>query len=151
MRKGKRDDLLNIARERIRRQPDRYVDHIYGENEMGGTSWLYIAGAPFSELGMREDLGVTPAPALTAGALGAVPIVVGLWPVLLVVAVIFLIASIFATRLYDNYLANPALFIVILATVLALFGIKYFLTKESYLKAWHMMSPIEPKFIRNFS
>jgi Fe-S-cluster-containing dehydrogenase component len=80
---GKRDDLLNIARERIRRQPDRYVDHIYGENEMGGTSWLYIAGAPFRELGMREDLGVTPAPALTAGALGAVPIVVGLWPVLL--------------------------------------------------------------------
>ncbi len=80
---GKREDLLHIARERIRRQPDRYVDHIYGENEMGGTSWLYIAGAPFSELGMREDLGVTPAPALTAGALGAVPIVVGLWPVLL--------------------------------------------------------------------
>ncbi len=50
---------------------------------MGGTSWLYIAGAPFRELGMREDLCVTPAPALTAGALGAVPIVVGLWPVLL--------------------------------------------------------------------
>ena len=80
---GKREDLLHIARERIRRQPDRYVDHIYGENEMGGTSWLYIAGAPFSQLGMREDLGFTPAPALTAGALGAVPIVVGLWPVLL--------------------------------------------------------------------
>ena len=32
---------------------------------------------------MRVDLGVTPAPELTAGALGAVPIVVGLWPVLL--------------------------------------------------------------------
>jgi ferredoxin len=80
---GKREDLLHIARERIRRQPDRYVDHIYGENEMGGTSWLYIAGAPFSQLGMREDLGFTPAPTLTAGALGAVPIVVGLWPVLL--------------------------------------------------------------------
>ncbi len=80
---GRRDNLLRIARERIRRQPDRYIDHIYGENEMGGTSWLYIAGAPFRELGMREDLGVTPAPALTAGALGAVPIVVGLWPVLL--------------------------------------------------------------------
>jgi len=38
---------------------------------------------PFRDLGMREDLGVTPAPALTAGALGAVPIVVGVWPVLL--------------------------------------------------------------------
>ncbi|MGD9250399.1 MAG: 4Fe-4S dicluster domain-containing protein [Desulfobacterales bacterium] len=80
---GRREDLIRIARERIRRQPDRYVDHIYGENEMGGTSWLYIAGTPFRELGMREDLGVTSAPALTAGALGAVPIVVGLWPVLL--------------------------------------------------------------------
>jgi biopolymer transport protein ExbB/TolQ len=32
---------------------------------------------------MREDLGVTPAPKLTAGALSAVPMVVGLWPVLL--------------------------------------------------------------------
>ncbi|MGD9176184.1 MAG: hypothetical protein PVF29_18605, partial [Desulfobacterales bacterium] len=38
---------------------------------------------PFKEVDMREDLGVTPAPKLTAGALSAVPIVVGLWPVLL--------------------------------------------------------------------
>jgi Fe-S-cluster-containing dehydrogenase component len=44
---------------------------------------LNISGVPFKHLGMREDLGVTPAPELTAGALGAVPIVVGLWPVLL--------------------------------------------------------------------
>jgi Fe-S-cluster-containing dehydrogenase component/formaldehyde-activating enzyme involved in methanogenesis len=80
---GKRDDLLKIARERIRKDPDKYIDHIYGEQEMGGTSWLYISNVPFKDLGMREDLGITPAPALTAGALGAVPIVVGLWPVLL--------------------------------------------------------------------
>lgn len=80
---GKREDLLKIARDRIRKNPDIYIDSIYGENEMGGTSWLYISNVPFRELGMREDLGVTPAPALTAGALGAVPIVVGLWPVLL--------------------------------------------------------------------
>ena len=80
---GKREDLLRIGRERIRKFPDRYVDHIYGENEMGGTSWLYLSAVPFKEIGMREDLGVTPAPKLTAGALSAVPIVVGLWPVLL--------------------------------------------------------------------
>jgi ferredoxin len=80
---GKREDLLRIGRERIRKFPDRYVDHIYGENEMGGTSWLYLSEVPFKEIGMREDLGVTPAPQLTAGALSAVPIVVGLWPVLL--------------------------------------------------------------------
>ena len=80
---GKRTDLIKIARERIRKYPDRYVDHIYGEHEMGGTSWLYLSGVPFKELGMREDLGITPAPELTKGALGAVPLVVGLWPVLL--------------------------------------------------------------------
>ena len=80
---GKRKDLIRIARERIRRYPDRYVDHVYGEHEMGGTSWLYISGAPFKEIGMREDLGVTPAPELTSGALAVVPMIVGLWPVLL--------------------------------------------------------------------
>ena len=80
---GTRDDLLKLARDRIRKFPERYVDHIYGENEMGGTSWLYISGVPFREVGMREDLGVTPAPELTAGVLNAVPMVVGLWPVLL--------------------------------------------------------------------
>jgi Fe-S-cluster-containing dehydrogenase component len=80
---AKRDDLLRIARERIRRFPDRYEDHIYGEHEMGGTSWLYLSAVPFSHVGMREDLGITPAPALTAGALSGVPIVVGMWPVLL--------------------------------------------------------------------
>jgi hypothetical protein len=80
---GKREDLLKIARARIRKYPEKYVDHIYGESEMGGTSWLYLSPVPFSRLGMREDLGITPAPELTSGALAVVPMVVGLWPVLL--------------------------------------------------------------------
>jgi Fe-S-cluster-containing dehydrogenase component len=80
---GKRDDLLTVARERIQAFPGRYVEHIYGEHEMGGTNWLYLAPVSFSQVAMREDLGTTPAPELTAGALGAVPMVVGLWPVLL--------------------------------------------------------------------
>ena len=81
---GKREDMIKIAHERFRKYPDRYVDHIYGEHEMGGTNWLYVSGTPFNELGMREDLGVTPAPQLTAGALSSVPIIAGLWPALLV-------------------------------------------------------------------
>jgi len=80
---GPRTQLIKEARRRIDRFPDRYVDHVYGETEMGGTSWLYLSGQPFGEIGMREDLGITPAPSLTAGPLAAVPIVVGLWPVLL--------------------------------------------------------------------
>lgn len=80
---GKRSELIRVGRERIRRFPQRYEDHIYGEHEMGGTSWMYLSAVPFREIGLREDLGITPAPRLTKGALSSVPVVVGLWPVLL--------------------------------------------------------------------
>jgi Fe-S-cluster-containing dehydrogenase component len=80
---GKRSDLLKIAHARIATFPDRYVDHVYGEREMGGTNWLYLSGVPFKELGMREDLGVTSAPEMTSGALTVVPMVAALWPALL--------------------------------------------------------------------
>ncbi len=80
---GTRDELLKIAHERIRKNPGKYIDHVYGEKEMGGTSWMYISGVPFKEIGLREDLGTRSAPELTSGALAAVPMVVGLWPVLL--------------------------------------------------------------------
>jgi Fe-S-cluster-containing dehydrogenase component len=80
---GRRRDLLRIAHERFAQFPGRYIDAIYGEREMGGTAWLTISGVPFRELGMREDLGTTPAPELTKGALSVVPVVAGLWPVLL--------------------------------------------------------------------
>ena len=59
-----------------------------------------------------------------------------IWPVLVGVAVIFLIASRFATGLYDNYLKHPAFFIVIVITVLALLSIRYFLAKKTFFKAW---------------
>ena len=48
---GKRSDLLVRAHEKIKSHPGRYVDHVYGEHEAGGTSWLYLAGKPFEELG----------------------------------------------------------------------------------------------------
>ena len=59
-----------------------------------------------------------------------------LWPVELGVAVIFLIASMFATRLYDNYLANPLLFVIILLAVGGLLGIKKFVAQKAFFKAW---------------
>ncbi len=40
---GKRSDLLKIARERIAAEPQRYLDQIYGENEVGGTCVLYLS------------------------------------------------------------------------------------------------------------
>jgi cytochrome d ubiquinol oxidase subunit II len=59
-----------------------------------------------------------------------------IWPVLLVVAVAFLVASKFATSLYDNYLANPLLFLCVAVTVAALLAIRFYLGKGSYWKAW---------------
>jgi ferredoxin len=49
---GRRAALLAMAKERLRRQPDRYVQHIYGETEVGGTSWLYLTGRPVQEVGL---------------------------------------------------------------------------------------------------
>ena len=61
---GKRSELLTLARERIRARPDLYVDHIYGEHEAGGTSWLYLSSVPFEELGFVQ-LGSEPPHRLT--------------------------------------------------------------------------------------
>ncbi len=80
---GPRDKIIKLARQRISKYPDRYIDHIYGEHEMGGTSWLYVSRMPFSQIGLSEDLGNQTASSYTAGPLASVPVVVALWPVLL--------------------------------------------------------------------
>jgi cytochrome d ubiquinol oxidase subunit II len=59
-----------------------------------------------------------------------------IWPILVAVAVIFLIASWFATPLYKNYLARPILWVVILGTVAALLCIRLFLNQENWFKTW---------------
>jgi formate dehydrogenase iron-sulfur subunit len=61
---GPRIDLIRTARDLIRRSPDRYVNHIFGENEVGGTSWMYLAGREFTELDFPK-LGPSPAPGVT--------------------------------------------------------------------------------------
>lgn len=40
---GKRSELLALAHEKITRNPGKYVDKVYGELEVGGTSWLYLS------------------------------------------------------------------------------------------------------------
>ena len=51
---GKRADLLKHARKRIENDLGKYVDQIYGEKEVGGTSWLYISGVPFDKMGFQK-------------------------------------------------------------------------------------------------
>jgi hypothetical protein len=77
---GKRSDLLHLAHERIRANPDRYINHVYGEFEVGGTSWLYLSGVPFDKVGLPSNLGRTPYPEFTRDFLLAVPLVLMMWP-----------------------------------------------------------------------
>jgi len=69
---GQREDLLNEARKRIAAKPDKYVNHIYGEKEAGGTSVMYLSSVPFEQLGF-PDVGTSSYPRLSAFALHAVP------------------------------------------------------------------------------
>jgi len=49
---GTRDALLADAHRRLDEHPDRYVPHVYGETEVGGTQVLYLAGVDFTMLGL---------------------------------------------------------------------------------------------------
>jgi Fe-S-cluster-containing dehydrogenase component len=58
---GRREDLLRVAHDRIRRSPDRYAERVFGEREVGGTAWLYLAPRESEDLGFPK-LGTEPAP-----------------------------------------------------------------------------------------
>jgi len=49
---GEREDLIKEAHARIAAHPGRYVDHVYGEGENGGTSYLILSHVPFNQLGL---------------------------------------------------------------------------------------------------
>jgi formate dehydrogenase iron-sulfur subunit len=51
---GERDELIAEAEARIEKHPEKYVDHVYGKDEAGGTSVLYISPVPFEELGLPK-------------------------------------------------------------------------------------------------
>jgi formate dehydrogenase iron-sulfur subunit len=80
---GDRDELIVEALQRIKAEPTKYVDRIYGQSEVGGTSILYISSVPFEQLGFKTQLQATSLPTLTWNALSKVPGVVSVGGVLL--------------------------------------------------------------------
>jgi formate dehydrogenase iron-sulfur subunit len=68
---GNRGELITEANKRIAEAPDRYIDHIYGEKEGGGTSWLYLSPVPFEKLGLH-DVGSEPVTSDTKNAMSSV-------------------------------------------------------------------------------
>jgi Fe-S-cluster-containing dehydrogenase component len=80
---GTRRELLAEARKRMAESPGTYVDQIYGENAAGGTGYLYLSTAPFTEVGFNPKIQNSSYPALSKGFLYSVPTVFVLLPTLL--------------------------------------------------------------------
>ena len=55
---GKRDDLLQQARKNINTRNSKYLNHIWGEMEFGGTSVLYISDVDLAKMGWPRDTSV---------------------------------------------------------------------------------------------
>ena len=61
---GRREDLIRTAKEKIKNYPHRYINRIFGEYEVGGTSWLYLSSKEFEQLDFPK-LGKDPAPGVS--------------------------------------------------------------------------------------
>lgn len=80
---GTRRNILEEGKRRIAQNPDKYINHIYGEYEVGGTSHLYLSSVPFEQIGFRKDLGTVAYPEYSTGFLYAVPFIFVLWPIVM--------------------------------------------------------------------
>ena len=65
---GRRDDLLKEAKRRIAARPEQYIDHVYGEKELGGMGWMYLSHVPFEKLGLPLDFAPPSGPKLLGQA-----------------------------------------------------------------------------------
>lgn len=74
---GDYNKVIREAESRIASNPSRYTKTIYGKNEVGGTSVLYLSGVQFANLGLKENLRREPLPNLTWESLSKIPGIVG--------------------------------------------------------------------------
>ncbi len=72
---GDRDQLIEQASRRIQANPRLYVPKIWGAEDAGGTSVLYISNVDLSFLTGGKPLGNAPLPDTTKAAMHAVPFV----------------------------------------------------------------------------
>jgi formate dehydrogenase iron-sulfur subunit len=72
---GDRDALLREAQQRIAGNPGKYIHHIFGLEEAGGTCVLHISSVPFKELGYVTRAPQSPMVAHTEPAMRAIPMV----------------------------------------------------------------------------
>jgi formate dehydrogenase iron-sulfur subunit len=80
---GDRDELIAEAYKRMGADPGKYVPKIFGKEDVGGTSVLYLSPVPFEEMGFDVKLGKEPMPLLTMNAMEKIPNVVTVGGVML--------------------------------------------------------------------
>jgi formate dehydrogenase iron-sulfur subunit len=74
---GEYDDIMKEANTRLANNPGNYVNHIYGKDEAGGTSWIYLSAVPFESLGFNLNVPNTALPDLTWAYISKIPAVIG--------------------------------------------------------------------------
>lgn len=79
---GERKELLAEGHKRLRENPSNYVDHIYGENEVGGTSVMLMSSVPFEQFDLKPFTSER-LPELTGRVLNKIPQVVSVSATLL--------------------------------------------------------------------
>jgi formate dehydrogenase iron-sulfur subunit len=75
---GNYDEILKEAEKRMRDNPGKYVNHIYGKDEAGGTTWIYLSAVPFEQLGFNTKIPNATYPDLTWSYIAKIPAVIGL-------------------------------------------------------------------------
>lgn len=70
---GEREDMIAEAERRIAQAPSSYVPHIYGKDEVGGTSVLHLSAVPFEDLNYVTGLPTEPLPDMTHKSMRFVP------------------------------------------------------------------------------
>jgi formate dehydrogenase iron-sulfur subunit len=72
---GDRDELLAEAHRRLKAEPAKYVPHVYGEHEIGGTSVLYISDISLDFLNYQNPLPEEAVPDRTLVVMRQIPTV----------------------------------------------------------------------------
>lgn len=70
---GEREELLKLAHKMIKENPEKYIGKVWGEEEFGGTSVLYISDIDLSFLSYQSKTGKKPLPKTTVPAMESVP------------------------------------------------------------------------------
>jgi formate dehydrogenase iron-sulfur subunit len=84
---GDRAALLTEAHRRLQAEPAKYIQRVYGEHEVGGTSVLYISDVSLDFMGYPTQLPQKPLPDLTWPAMvsvtpvgfGMMALMAGVW------------------------------------------------------------------------